>query len=196
MDCDVLNDQQLVSEYVKGNESAFELLLNRHKDRVYSYIYNMVRESELAEDLFQDTFIKVVKSLKSGQYDEDGRFIGWVLRIAHNLAIDHFRRKSKMQTVSNENGEYDLFNDVKLAEEYNASAENKVVLSKELKELINRLPYEQKATVMMRHCWGMSFKEIAESMDVSINTALGRMRYAVRNMRQIVEEEKIELTID
>jgi len=195
MNCDVLNDQQLVTEYVNGSESAFEMLLNRHKDRVYSYIYNMVRDSELAEDLFQDTFIKVVKSLKAGQYDENGRFLAWVLRIAHNLSIDHFRRKAKMQTVSNDNGEYDLFNDVKLAENNDEPVQNKVVLSKELKELINRLPYDQKATVMMRHCWGMSFKEIAETMDVSINTALGRMRYAVRNMRQIVEEENIELTL-
>lgn len=195
MNCEVISDQQLITEYVNGRDSAFETLFNRHKDRVHSYIYNMVRDSALTEDIFQDTFIKVVKSLKTGNYSDNGKFVAWAMRIAHNLAIDHFRKQSKMFTISNDKTEFDIFNDAELVEKHGKQKSNRPEVSKELKKLINRLPYDQKATVMMRHCWGMSFKEIAESMDVSINTALGRMRYAVKNMRQIVEEENIELTI-
>ena len=188
-----LDDNQLVSNYIQGNEGALAELILRHKRRVYSYIYLVVRKKELAEDIFQDTFVKVIHTLKRGQYYEDGKFLPWVLRIARNLMIDHFRRVKKMpfvQTVVNEDGEaIDIFSILPLAHPEKESIDAEA-LRKSMRGMVSILPNEQKEVLMMRMYYDMSFKEIAESTNVSINTALGRMRYALINLRKMMEEKQ------
>lgn len=188
-----LDDNQLVANYIKGDEEALAQLIHRHKRRVYSYIYLIVRKKELAEDIFQDTFVKVINTLKKGQYYEEGKFLPWVLRIARNLMIDHFRRVKKMpmvQSVVNEDGEaMDIFSILPLVqpEKETMDAES---LRKSMRGMVSVLPDEQKEVLMMRMYYDMSFKEIAESTNVSINTALGRMRYALINLRKMMEEKQ------
>jgi RNA polymerase sigma factor (sigma-70 family) len=193
MDMRTLSDQELVSRYMNGEEAAFELLMERHKDRVYSHIYMMVKSEQLAEDIFQDAFIKVVNTLKKGRYHEEGKFLSWVIKIAHNLVIDHFRRERKMRTV-HDTEENDLTarieDDKKSAEQEIVEGRNK----RELRRLIERLPIEQKEVLVMRQSFKMSFKEIAERTDVSINTSLGRMRYALINLRKMIERESIPVS--
>ncbi len=193
-----LEDHVLIRNYLKGNEYAFEILLKRHQNRVFNYINKLVKDSDIANDVFQDTFIKVISTLKRGMYNEEGKFIPWVMRIAHNLVIDHFRNSSKMPIVgrrkNSENDEFNIFNVLKLEE---CTIEDEIVLDqifKNVRDLVDHLPSEQKEVVKMRHFMGMSFKDIADSTGVSINTALGRMRYALINLRKLIKEHDIMLT--
>ncbi|QGY45517.1 sigma-70 family RNA polymerase sigma factor [Maribellus comscasis] len=189
-----LNDNELVQQFIQGDQNSLEILIRRHKNRVFSYILLIVKNQELAEDIFQETFIKVIRSLKRGKYIENGKFVSWVLRIAHNLIIDHFRKEKLKGTVSNDSTEVDIFNSQKFSE---ATIEDQLVNDQilfEVKELINELPDDQQQVIYMRHYMGLSFKEIAEQTDVSINTALGRMRYALINMRKLIEKKNLILT--
>ncbi len=191
---DNLNDNELVQLYVNGDHSSIEILINRHKNRVYSYILLVVKNQDLAQDIFQDTFIKVIRSLKHGKYVENGKFVSWVLRISHNLIIDHFRREKQNATISNDSFENDIFNSWKFSDE---NVEDQLVMNQilfEVKELIRELPEDQQQVIHMRHYMGLSFKEIADQTGVSINTALGRMRYALINLRKIIEKKKLTLT--
>ena len=191
---ETLNDNELVQKFIEGDKTSLEILIYRHKNRVYSYILPIVKNQELAEDIFQETFIKVIRSLKKGKYTENGKFISWVLRISHNLIIDHFRKEKLKGTVSKDSFETDLFNSQKFSEE---NVEDKMVKTQilfEVKELIKELPDDQKQVIYMRHYLGLSFKEIADQTDVSINTALGRMRYALINMRKLMEKKNLELS--
>ncbi|MBL7955858.1 MAG: sigma-70 family RNA polymerase sigma factor [Flavobacteriales bacterium] len=188
----VLNDQQLVHAYLEGNEKAFELLLSRHKRKVWSHIYLLVRDRELTEDLFQEAFIKVVHTLKSGKYNEEGKFLPWVMRIAHNLVIDHFRRVKKMPLVRS-NDDHDVFGTIAQPGKNVEQQLVNVQIDADVRKLIDNLPDEQREVVLMRTYLGMSFKEIAEHTEVSINTALGRMRYALINMRKMIKEHEMVL---
>ncbi len=169
--------------------------MNRYKRKVYTYIYITVKDKDIAEDIFQDTFIKVINSLKEGKYLHDNKFAPWVMRIAHNLAIDHFRKLKQLQTVSNNNSDgTELFNNSKFSEE---TIEDKIISSQitdTIRLLIEKLPDEQKEIIILRHYVDMSFKEIAETTGVSINTALGRMRYAIINLRKLINEKDIIIT--
>ena len=188
----VLNDQELVHAYLQGNERAFELLLSRHKRKVWSHIYLLVRDRDLTEDLFQEAFIKVVHTLKTGKYNEEGKFLPWVMRIAHNLVIDHFRRTKKMPLVRS-NEDYDVFATIA---QPGKNVEQQIVnlqIDEDVRKLIDHLPPEQREVVMMRTYLNMSFKEISEHSEVSINTALGRMRYALINMRKMIKQHEIML---
>ena len=190
------SDYELIKRFINGEQSCFEKLIHRHKDKVFAYISLYIRDQSLAEDIFQDTFLKVFQSVKNGKYYDNGKFVSWVMRIAHNLIIDHFRRIKQMNTISNDNYESDLFNSTIFAEK---SIEDDMVnrqIQKDIRKMINLLPDDQREVVILRHYAELSFKEIAEITDVSINTALGRMRYALINMRKIMEEKKISLTID
>lgn len=190
-----INDQELVHLYINGDESALSTLIHRHKSRIFSYILKVVKDKALAEDIFQDTFIKVIHTLKKGQYKEEGKFLPWVLRISHNLIIDYFRRENRIPTISsgtNSKGkEFDIFN---LIGESDKSREQVIIekqIEKDIRKLIEALPDEQREVLVMRHYFDLSFKEIAEQTNVSINTALGRMRYAIINMRKMIEEKEI-----
>jgi len=189
-----VSDYELVKPYVDGDHQCLEYLINRHKSRVFNYLLLLVKKRELAEDLFQDTFIKVIKSLMHEKYQDNGKFLPWVLRIAHNLAIDHFRKEKQLSTVSNDDYELSLFNSKKFAEE--TVEENMITdqITEDIRSLVDLLPEEQKEVVILRHYAGLSFKEIAEQTQVSINTALGRMRYALINLRKIIEEKELILT--
>jgi RNA polymerase sigma-70 factor (ECF subfamily) len=190
-----LNDQELVQAYIQGDQSAIESLINRHRSKVYTYILLTIKNQQLAEDLFQETFIKVIQSLRGGKYRDNGRFLSWVIRIAHNLIIDHFRKEKQMNSVSNDDTEVDLFNSKKLSDD---NIEELIINSQiktEIRILINELPDDQREVVLLRHYGGLSFKEIADQTDVSINTALGRMRYALINLRKLIEEKKLSLTV-
>ena len=190
-----LSDQDLVQAYIKGDHSAIEVLINRHRSKVYTYILLTIKNQQLAEDLFQETFIKVIQSLRGGKYKDNGKFLSWVIRIAHNLIIDHFRKEKQMNTLSNDDSEVDLFNSKKLSD---SNIEELIIdsqIKSEVRVLINELPNDQKEVVLLRHYGGLSFKEIAEQTDVSINTALGRMRYALINLRKLIQEKKLSLTV-
>lgn len=190
-----LNDFELVQSFIKGNEASIEELINRHRKKVYTYILLVVKEQHLAEDIFQDTFIKVIKSLKEGRYRDNGRFLSWVVRIAHNLMIDHFRKEKQLNTISNDNYETDIFNSRKFAD---VTIEDELVndqITKDVRQLVQELPEDQKEVVILRHYCGLSFKEIADQTDVSINTALGRMRYALINLRRLIKEKNLNLSV-
>ena len=191
---ETLSDNELVKKFIEGDQNSIEFLIYRHKNRVFSYILLIVKNQELAEDIFQDTFIKVIRSLKRGKYIENGKFVSWVLRIAHNLIIDHFRKLKLNGTVSNDASDVDIFNSKKFAEE---NIEDQMVYERilfEVKELVRELPDDQQQVIYMRHYQGLSFKEIADQTGVSINTALGRMRYALINLRKLVEKKNLTLT--
>lgn len=190
-----LSDQQLISLYLSGDEAAFEFLLNRHQQQVYSKIFFIVRDSDLANDLFQDTFIKVVNTLKGGKYNEEGKFLPWVLRIAHNISIDHFRRGKKM-CMMRATDEFDVFDTLPSDQMH---AEDQMIqdqIHQDVRELLDCLPEEQREVVHMRIERELSFQEIADETGVSINTALGRMRYALINMRRAMEERGVQLTLN
>ena len=183
-----LTDDELVGLYIEGNTECIDLLIDRHKNKVFSYILICVKQHELAEDIFQDAFLKVVQSLNAGRYQESGKFSSWVIRIAHNLIIDYFRRQKNMYCISKDGCDYDLFNHLKFSE---SSVESKMVYEQLLQDigaLMQQLPDNQREVLEMRHYMGLSFREIAEETNVSINTALGRMRYAVLNLRKMAEE--------
>ena len=179
-------DEMLVDMYIKGNDSAFDVLMKRYESKVYSYIYYSIKNQEQAEDLFQDVFMKIVVRLRSGKYEETGKFYAWVMRVAHNLVIDHFRKSTDEKIISNDETEQDLFNDPSLA--VNENREEQMIkeqLVSDIHELIAKLPESQRQVLLMRYYDDLSFKEIAEKTNCSINTALGRMRYALLNLKKM-----------
>ncbi|MFK7810982.1 MAG: RNA polymerase sigma factor [Maribacter sp.] len=188
-----IEDSVLVRDYISGDEKSLETLINRHNQRVTSFIYSKVLDRDITEDIFQDTFIKVIKTLKKGSYSEEGKFLPWVMRIAHNLIIDHFRKNKRMPKFEG-NDDFNIFSvigDDKL------NAEKQLIknqIDSDLRDLIEELPDDQKEVLLMRIYKDMSFKEISENTGVSINTALGRMRYALINLRKIIEKHNIVLT--
>jgi len=190
----MISDYELIQRFIKGEQSCFEEIIHRHKNKVYAYISMYIRDQALVEDIFQDTFLKVIQSVKNGKYYDNGKFLSWVMRIAHNLIIDHFRRLKQLNVTSNDNYESDLFNSHKLSDENVEDIMVSVQIRKDVRKLISQLPDDQKEVVILRHYAGLSFKEIAEITDVSINTALGRMRYALINMRKIMDENQMILT--
>jgi RNA polymerase sigma factor (sigma-70 family) len=185
-----VSDAYLVSQYIKGNEEAFAQLLKRHKSKVYTTIYLIVRDQYIAEDLLQETFIKAINKLRSGSYNEEGKFLPWIVRIAHNLAIDYFRREKRYPTIVLEDGS-NVFNSLAFSEDSRESIKIKDETHAILRDLIQQLPEAQKEVLLMRHYADMSFQEIAEATGVSINTALGRMRYALINLRKKLEQHNI-----
>ena len=189
----LIEDAQLVSNYIKGDENSLAMLITRHKQRIYSFIYSKVYDRDVSEDIFQDTFIKVIKTLKKGKYNEEGKFLPWVMRIAHNLVIDHFRRNNRMPKFSN-TGEFSIFS---VLSDSSLNAEKQMVkdqINNDVRRIIEELPEDQKEVLKMRVYQEMSFKEISERTGVSINTALGRMRYALINLRKVIEQNNIVLT--
>jgi RNA polymerase sigma-70 factor (ECF subfamily) len=190
-----LTDEQLVSDYSNGNNLAFDVLLDRHKQVVYSYIYFTVRNRELAEDIFQETFIKAIVTIKHGRYAETGKFRAWISRIAHNLIIDHFRQKKNENTVSNDEAPVDLLNNPSLCDGTIEDEMVRLQITSDIRKLISFLPDSQREVLEMRYYHDLSFKEIAEQTGVSINTALGRMRYAILNIRRMADEYDIVLTM-
>lgn len=190
-----MTDDALVALYSKGNNQAFDILLERYKDKLYSYIYFSVRNDELAEDIFQETFVKAIVTIQQGRYTGNGKFAAWLTRIAHNLIIDLFRQEKNENVVSNDETEADLFNNIKLSDDtIETKLVNEQVLN-DVRRLVDFLPDNQREVVYMRFYQDLSFKEISEITGVSINTALGRMRYALLNLRRMAEEKNIELTI-
>jgi len=194
MESNRVKDYELVKKFIEGDQDSIEVLITRHKNRVYTYILLIVKDQQLAEDIFQDTFIKVINSLKRGKYQEKGIFVSWVVRIAHNLIIDYFRKSKHLKTYSSEDGEMDVFNTKKLADDTVEDIMITDQIASDVRKLVELLPEEQKEVIMLRHYGGLSFKEIADQTGVSINTALGRMRYALINLRKIIESKKVILT--
>lgn len=189
---DFVSDSALVKDYINGREIAIEILIKRHQNRLYSFIYSKIQDRDTTEDIFQDTFIKVIRTLKRGNYNEEGKFLPWVMRISHNLIIDYFRKNNRMPTFNNTD-EFDIFS---VLSDGSLNVESKIIkeqILQDVKELIEELPEEQKEVLVMRMYNDMSFNEISENTGVSINTALGRMRYALINLRKIVEKNKIIL---
>ena len=193
---EIISDYELILRFIKGEQLCFEQLIYRHKNKIFAYISLYIRDQALAEDIFQDTILKVIQSVKSGKYADNGKFLSWVMRIAHNLIIDHFRRLKQMNTISNDNYESDLFNSKSFAEDNIEDDIIKQQIHKDVRNMISSLPDDQREVVILRHYADLSFKEIADVTGVSINTALGRMRYALINMRKIMEEKKISLTLN
>lgn len=188
-----IDDASLVNSYISGNEAALEILIKRHQSRIFGFIYSKVGDRDLADDIFQDTFIKVIRTLKSNAYNEEGKFLPWVMRIAHNLIVDHFRHNKKMP-LYRETEEFSIFS---VMTDDSLTIENKLIsdqVTKDLRQLVEELPADQKEVLMMRLYQDMSFKEISEATGVSINTALGRMRYAVINLRKVIDKHQIILT--
>ncbi len=197
MSMQFLSDNELVKLYVSGNEESLSILVTRHKRRIYSYVYLITRNKELTEDMFQETFFKIIQTLKKGQYNEEGKFLPWVLRIAKNLVIDHYRKIKKMPTISsvtNEEGEKVNIFDIIPQPKQTDLLEIKH-FKDTIKGLVNELPGDQKEVVIMRTYYDMSFKEIADITNVSINTSLGRMRYALINLKKMMEERNVEIYI-
>ena len=189
-------DETLVALYAQGNNEAFDILLNRYKDRLYAYIYYTVRNEELAEDIFQETFMKAIVTIRQGRYNENGKFSAWLRRIAHNLIIDSFRQEKSENLVSCDEPEVNILNNIGLAE---GTIENTIVnrqILADVRRLMEFLPDEQREVVYMRFYQDLSFKEIAEQTGVSINTSLGRMRYAILNLRRMAEKNGVVLTVD
>lgn len=189
-------DEMLVALYAQGNNEAFDILLNRHKNRLYSYIYYTVRNVELAEDIFQETFTKAIITIQQGRYNENGKFPAWLTRIAHNLIIDCFRQEKQENIVSCDEEERNLLNNIRLSEDTIESEIVNVQILSDVRRLMNHLPDEQREVVHMRYYQELSFKEIAEMTGVSINTSLGRMRYAILNLRRMAEKHGISLTME
>lgn len=188
-----IQDATLVSNYIKGDESALEILIRRHKQKIYSFIYSKVYDRDVAEDIFQDTFIKVIRTLKRGAYNEEGKFLPWVMRISHNLVIDFFRKSSRMPKFDN-NTEFSIFS---VLSDNSLNAEKSIIkeqVENDVRRLVDELPKDQKEVLLMRIYKDMSFKEISDRTGVSINTALGRMRYALINLRKIIDKHNIVLT--
>lgn len=189
-----LSDSELVQQYLSGSETALEKLIDKHQARIFNFINSKVQDRDTAEDIFQDTFIKVIRTLKGGQYNEEGKFLPWIMRIAHNLVIDFFRKNNRMPKVKNTE-EFDIF---QFISDSSPNAEHSMVqdqVVKDLQKLVQELPEDQKQVLIMRLYRDMSFKEIAENTNVSINTALGRMRYAIINLRKLIDENQIVLNV-
>ena len=188
-----ITDQELIRFYLSGKEESLSELITRHKTKIYTSIYLLVKDEYLAEDIFQDAFIKVIKTLRAGRYNEEGKFLPWVLRIAHNLVIDHFRKEKRSPMIVNSDG-FDIFDVLGIHDESMEERMIKEQTYSDLKSLIHLLPDEQKEVLIMRHYGDLSFKEIADLTNVSINTALGRMRYALNNLRKMLVGNK-EVTL-
>ncbi len=189
-----LDDRELVSLYINGEEKAFEQLLLRHKERIYRFIYLKVKDRALADDLFQETFVKIINTLKLGSYNEEGKFLPWAMRIAHNLVIDHFRRSSKVRMISESSSLKEDFNIFSVLSCETKNVQEQIVydeLENQMVDLIEYLPQSQKDILKMRIFQDLSFKDIAEMEDISINTALGRMRYALMNLRKLIEKHQL-----
>jgi RNA polymerase sigma-70 factor (ECF subfamily) len=185
-------DATLVHDYINGSEHALEQLINRHQLQIFNFINSKINDRDLSEDLFQDTFIKVIRTLKNGTYNEEGKFLPWVMRIAHNLVIDYYRKSSRIPVLDNKDG-FDIF---QFISDTSPNAENTLVqeqVFKDIQKLVQELPEDQKEVLVMRLYRDMSFKEIAENTNVSINTALGRMRYAIINLRKLISTHQIIL---
>ena len=191
---DKQTDDQLVASYASGNNEAFDALLQRHQSRVYNYIYQMVREKNLAEDIFQETFVKAITTIRQGRYTENGKFSAWISRIARNLVIDYFRQEKTEAAVSSDDENFDVLNRKELSEETIEDIMIDDQIRADIRRLIRHLPKSQRQVLVMRYYRNLSFKEIAEATGVSINTALGRMRYAILNLRRIANENAIALT--
>jgi RNA polymerase sigma-70 factor (ECF subfamily) len=188
-----LPDSLLVHNYIAGDENALTILINRHQSKIFGFIYSKISDRDISNDIFQDTFIKVIKTLKSNSYNEEGKFLPWVMRIAHNLIIDHYRKNKKMP-MFRETEEFSIFS---IMTDDSLTIENKIIQEQvevDLRKLIDELPADQKEVLLMRMYQDMSFKEISEVTGVSINTALGRMRYALMNMRKVIDKHQIILT--
>ncbi len=188
----IISDQDLINQYLSGDSSSLELLINRHKNQIFTSILFMVKDRYLAEDIFQETFCKVIDTLNAGKYREEGKFLPWVLRISHNLSIDHFRKTKRTPTVETSDG-FDIFEILKFTDKNVEDSMIESEVHSKVRKLVDQLPEEQKEVVILRHYAGMSFKEIANLTQVSINTALGRMRYALQNLRKIILEKEISL---
>jgi RNA polymerase sigma-70 factor (ECF subfamily) len=186
------SDQELIQQYLDGNERAFEELLNRHRSKIYTSIYLFVKEQSLAEDIFQEVFIKIINTLRSGKYNHEGKFVQWAMRIAYNMCVDQFRRKKRRPQVAPTES-FDIFDVLHVSEENMESTMIKSQTHERIRHLVDSLPPEQREVVILRHYADMSFKEISQLTRVSINTALGRMRYALINIRKMVEEKEIIL---
>ncbi len=192
MDYSKMSDSELIRSYLSGKETSLEFLVSKHQQRIYSYILVRIQDADLANDIFQDTFVKVINTLKRGKYNEEGKFLQWTMRIAHNLIIDHYRREKRMPTMA-PTDEFDIFN---ILHDGSLNAEAVMVkdqIEKDLHKLIEKLPDEQREVLVLRHFSGLSFKDIADQTDVSINTALGRMRYALINLRKMMEKNNVSL---
>jgi RNA polymerase sigma-70 factor (ECF subfamily) len=189
-----LSDSELVALYLKGDSKSFEAIIQKHKNKIYAFILSKIRNRDLAEDIFQDTFIKVINSLQKGKYNEEGKFLPWVMRIANNLVIDYFRKSKKMRTIAPTDN-FDIFD---ILQDGEKNIEDNLVnnqIHKDLRKLIEHLPEDQKEVLKMRYYAELSFKEISESTGVSINTALGRMRYALINLRKLIDSHQVDLQI-
>ena len=189
-----LSDQELVKEYINGDNFSFEILLHRHKNRVFAFIMSKIKNKDISEDIFQDTYVKVINSLQKGKYNEEGKFLPWVMRISHNLVIDHFRKQKKMHMIRS-NSDFDIFDVIKDNE---INIDEKLIKAQvyyDLKSLIELLPADQMEVLKMRYFEELSFKKIAQKIDISINTALGRMRYALINLRALSKKHHIDLHI-
>ena len=194
MNLNRLSDYELLNNYISGNEISINILLDRHRKRIFDYIYMMVKNQDDADDIFQETLIKVVRFVREGRYTENGKFLSWVLRIAHNQVIDYFRQKKQRNNISEGDAGYDLLNHPKFSDR---TVEERLItdqIEADVRKLIDFLPSEQKEVVLMRYYMGLSFKEIAEQTNVSINTALGRMRYALINLRKLIDENRLTLS--
>lgn len=192
MQLNTISDQKLVKQYVQGNEACLEMLITRHKERIFTTIYLIVKDTYIAEDLFQEAFIKIIHNLKRKKYNEEGKFLPWATRIARNLAIDYFRKKQRMPMVTDSSGD-DVFRKMKIKTENHEEYMIRQEVEDDVRSLIDRLPAEQRQVLILRHYGDLSFKEIAELTDVSINTALGRMRYALNNMRKMIEQRTVKV---
>lgn len=193
----VLSDKDLIRGYLSGDEKSFEILLNRNKARVFGYIISKVRNENLANDIFQEVFIKVIRTFKNGSYNEEGKFLPWVLTISHNLVVDHFRKAKKMQMISESSSKSDEFNIFSVLSLTDNNVEDDMIkdqIESDVVRLVEHLPVEQRDVLKNRIFKGMSFKDIAEREDISINTALGRMRYALINLRKLVDKHKVSIT--
>ena len=189
-----LSDEELVTAYAGGNNEAFDVLLLRHKTRLFNYIYQMVRDRDLADDIFQETFVKAIMTIKQGRYNDLGKFSAWLYRIARNLAVDSFRAEKNESALSTDNADYDILNRRELAEDTIEDVMVGLQIEEDLRRLIDELPEVQREVLNLRYYKELSFKEIAELTGVSINTALGRMRYAILNLRRLAKEKSVSLT--
>lgn len=189
-----LSDEELVTAYAGGNNEAFDVLLLRHKTRLFNYIYQMVRDRDLADDIFQETFVKAITTIKQGKYNDLGKFSAWLYRIARNLAVDSFRAEKNESALSTDNADYDILNRRELAEDTIEDVMVGLQIEEDLRRLIDELPEVQREVLNLRYYKELSFKEIAELTGVSINTALGRMRYAILNLRRLAKEKSVSLT--
>jgi len=187
-----VNDKDLIIQYLEGDHKAFEILLNRHRNKIYTSIYLFVKDRDLAEDIFQDVFIKIIDTLRKGKYNHEGKFLQWAMRISYNMCVDHFRREKRRTKVS-PSETFDIFDVLESKDDNRETAIIKNQLHSKVRELVDQLPPEQREVVILRHYADMSFKEISQLTQVSINTALGRMRYALINMRKMIESKKMQL---